>query len=220
MCFSVFQIVEDLNLVIYIQRKFSYLQSIPGVFSMQRPYLPIQHPYILKPNNTQVIENQEASLSVNEKRQSTSTGMKRLFNEMGDDDSSIKSMNMGWNTPQNSTAGSALCSIPPLLPSMSCSLGALLSKLPSVVPSYSYNTIQANDTTMAMLLSNNLNSTSQIMKINNSGGNIKVESSCHLDAAQQERPNSLNPNVGFEQASLGFGPLREGDTQSANLNLN
>ncbi|KAK4786901.1 hypothetical protein SAY86_010734 [Trapa natans] len=32
---------EDINLVVSIQRKFSYLQSIPGVFSIQRPFLPL-----------------------------------------------------------------------------------------------------------------------------------------------------------------------------------
>lgn len=185
------QIVEDLNVVISIQRKFNYLQSIPGVFAMQRPYLPLQHPYILKPINTQIMEKHEASLSLLEKRQSTSTGMKRLFNEMGGDDPSIKSINMGWNTPQNGTAESALFSIPNLLPPMSCSLGALLSKLPSVVPSY--NTVQANETSVPMLVSNNSNhsgnSASQVMKINDNGGSIKVESSCHLHAAQDERPN-------------------------------
>ncbi|KAH7523664.1 hypothetical protein FEM48_Zijuj06G0035900 [Ziziphus jujuba var. spinosa] len=207
---AIISIVEDLNLVISIQRKFSYLQSIPGVFAMQRPYLPIQHPYILKPNN-QIIETHEAAaLSVYEKRQLT--GMKRLFSEVGDD-SPIKSINLGWNAPQNGTgtAGSPIWSIPPLLPSMSCSLGALLTKLPSVVPSYS--NIDTRDT--AMLVANNSNnSTGQIMKINNNGGNVKVESSCHFDAAEEKmRCPSLNPNVGREVGS-GFGPSREGETQS------
>ncbi|KAH1109711.1 hypothetical protein GLYMA_04G041700v4 [Glycine max] len=44
------KIAEDLNLVISIQRQFSYLQSIPGVFGIQRPYLRLQHPYIVKPS--------------------------------------------------------------------------------------------------------------------------------------------------------------------------
>lgn len=39
------QILEDLNLVISIQRKFSYLRSIPGLFSSQRPIITLQHPY-------------------------------------------------------------------------------------------------------------------------------------------------------------------------------
>ncbi|KAL2520908.1 Serine/threonine-protein kinase WNK (With No Lysine)-related [Forsythia ovata] len=46
------KVAEDLNLVISIQRKFNYLQSIPGIYSIQRPCSPIQHPYIYKPNNS------------------------------------------------------------------------------------------------------------------------------------------------------------------------
>lgn len=197
------QIVEDLNLVISIQRKFTYLQSIPGVFAMQRPYLPIQHPYSLKPN-TQMVESQDSAISVYEKRQST--GLKRLFNDIAED-SPTKSFNLGWNTPQNDISGSTLWPVPPLLPSMSCSLGALLSKLPSVIPSY--NSTDANDP--AMLVNNNNNSTSQI-----SGGNIKMESSL-LDEFQEEKPSSINPSMGID---LGFGPVRDkGETQSA-INLN
>ncbi|PON65018.1 MYC/MYB transcription factor [Parasponia andersonii] len=189
------KIVEDLNLVISIQRKFTYLQSIPGAFAMQRPYLPIQHPYTLKPN-TQMVESQDTAISIYEKRQSI--GLKRLFNEIADD-SPTKSLNLGWNTPQNGISGSTLCPVPPLLPSMSCSLGALLSKLPSVM----------HDS--AMLVKNNNNSTSQI-----SVGNVKMESS-HLDEFQEENPSSINPNIGM---NLGFGPGREeGQTQSA-VNLN
>ncbi|KAJ6328051.1 hypothetical protein OIU77_009857 [Salix suchowensis] len=69
------KIVEDLNLVISIQRKFSYLQSIPGIFAIQRPYLPIQHPFIIKPD-THTIENQEIAFSVDDKRQIT--GVKEI----------------------------------------------------------------------------------------------------------------------------------------------
>lgn len=196
--------MEDLNLVISIQRKFSYLQGIPGVFAMQRPYLPIQHPYIIKPS-TNMIENQEANLSVYEKNHLT--GMKRLFSEMGDD-SPAKSINLGWNPSQ----------IPPLLPSMSYSFGTLLSKLPSVIPSNNNNTTTSTNYDMAMLVDNygnNTYSSSQVMKVE--GGNIKMESCCHLDAAQEEKPDSMNPpNLGLENRimNLGFRPLREGHTQS------
>ncbi|EPS59365.1 hypothetical protein M569_15441, partial [Genlisea aurea] len=43
---SLAKVVEDVNLVLNIQRKFSYLQSIPGIYSMQRPsyHLTIQTP--------------------------------------------------------------------------------------------------------------------------------------------------------------------------------
>ncbi|KAK7410059.1 hypothetical protein VNO78_00544 [Psophocarpus tetragonolobus] len=96
------KIAEDLNLVISIQRQFSHLQSMAGVFGIQRPYLPMQNPYIVKPS---FIE---------------SNGMPQY--------------DMVWNTPQNGAQGTSLCSNPPLLPTLPCSFGALLSKLPSGIP--------------------------------------------------------------------------------------
>ncbi|KDP41691.1 hypothetical protein JCGZ_16098 [Jatropha curcas] len=202
------KIAEDLNLVINVQRKFSYLQSIPGVFAMQRPYLPIQHPYILKPN-TRTIESEEIGFSVDDKRQIT--GVKRLFDESFDD-SPLKSINLGLNSPQNGITGPPIWSIPPLLPTMSCSLGALLSRLPSVIPSYG-TTIQALDTTL--INTNNNNSISQRAKAENFGhlASTKVESSCQLDG---EKPNSLNPNLELENRAVGFGHIREGENR---LNL-
>ena len=170
-------------MVISIQRKFSYLQSIPGIFAIQRPYLPIQHPYIIKPN-THTIENQEIAFSVDDKRQIT--GVKRLFQESLDD-FPIKAINMGWNSPQNGIPGPPIWSIPPLLPTMSCSLGALLSKLPSATPSYS--NIEALDTS---LLNNNNNnnrsSISQRVRVDDLGVTREGQlvSSSHLDAAREE----------------------------------
>ncbi|KAK1315991.1 hypothetical protein QJS10_CPA05g01310 [Acorus calamus] len=74
------KVSEDLNLVIDIQRKFNYLQSIPGLFVMERPnHSPLNHRY--------------------------------------------KSIDFGQKT-----------TLPALMPPMSYSLGALLSKLPSVIP--------------------------------------------------------------------------------------
>ncbi|CAN1776390.1 Protein RICE SALT SENSITIVE 3 [Linum perenne] len=107
---SFHKIVEDLNLVINIQRKFSYLHSIPGeTFTTQSSFLPIHHPYIIKHTNA-------------EKPQTT--GMKRAFDQrMDDDDFPIKSINGGG--PEQ-----YIFSIPPLLPTtMSLSCGPLLSKL-------------------------------------------------------------------------------------------
>ncbi|CAN0922395.1 Protein RICE SALT SENSITIVE 3 [Linum grandiflorum] len=61
------KIVEDVNLVINIQRKFSYLQSIPGTFATQRSYLPIQHTNV-------------------ERKQRQTIGMKRAFDQRMDGD--------------------------------------------------------------------------------------------------------------------------------------
>ena len=40
------QVPEDLKLVMNTQRKFNYLQSIPGIFAMQRPYQAFSENYI------------------------------------------------------------------------------------------------------------------------------------------------------------------------------
>ncbi|KAL4649572.1 hypothetical protein ACB092_01G023400 [Castanea dentata] len=198
------KIGEDLNLVISIQRKFSYLQSIPGVFAIQRPYLPIQHPYVLKPS-------QETSFSFYDKRQLT--GMKRLFEEKPED-SPIKSVNLGWNTPQNGIAGPPIWSIPPLLPTMSCSLGALLAKLPSVLPSY--NAIEAPDSATLLINNNNnnnINSANQRVQFDNGGIQI-------TDIKQEEKSISINHNLQLGNGlvgELGSRSLRDGESA---LNLN
>jgi hypothetical protein len=176
--------VEDPNLVISIQRKFSYLQSIPGVFAIQRPCLPIQHPYVIKPS-MQTTESHETSLSFYNKRQLT--GVKRLFdNKTEDSNSPIKSINLGWNTPQNGIAGQPIWPIPPLLPTMPCSLGALLAKLPSVAPYYS--TIEAPDTALP---DDNIDSSNRRVRVDNGGiqtANMKLEYS------SREGDGALNLN--------------------------
>lgn len=192
------QIVEDLNLVISIQRKFSYLQSIPGIFAIQRPYVPIQYR-----NAT------ETSFSPDDKSQLA--GSKRLFTDRPGEPP-IKSINLGWNSPQSGAAAPpAILSIPPLLPNMSCSLGALLSKLPSVLPSYTHH-IETHDTTLLTNNGNsNTNGTSQKLKVNGMGGlneiqiaDIKLESSCLMDTNQEEKPSSLDPFLVLRDES-GFG---------------
>ncbi|CAK9135355.1 unnamed protein product [Ilex paraguariensis] len=128
------KVVEDLNLVISIQRKFSYLQSIPGIYAIQRPYLPSQHPYTFKPNNPNIMLETNEKTFIDEYKCQLA-GSKRQYVEE-QNDSPVKSINLGHNSPQNGVAElSAIWSIPPLFPPMSCSLGALLTKLPSVVPS-------------------------------------------------------------------------------------
>lgn len=202
------KIVEDLNLVISIQRKFSYLQSIPGIFAIQRPYLPIQHPYITKPN-THTIENQEIAFSVDDKRQIT--GVKRLFHESLDD-FPIKAINMGWNSPQNGIPGPPIWSIPPLLPTMSCSLRALLSKLPSATPSYS--NIEALGTSLLNNNNNNRTSISQRVRVDDLGVTREGQlvSSGHLDAAREEKPTSIKPSLNLPDKVVGFGHVREGES--------
>jgi hypothetical protein len=105
---SCVQIAEDLDLVLNIQRKFSYLQTIPGVFSIQRqPHLSFQNPYITKPN-FQIMESNEIS-----KNQVTKV------NNLHDQRSNYLSMisiNLGSNFPQNGTSMPPLWSPQPSLP--------------------------------------------------------------------------------------------------------
>ncbi|XP_039049835.1 uncharacterized protein LOC120190864 isoform X1 [Hibiscus syriacus] len=206
---SLDKMVEDLNLVISIQRKFSYLQSIPGVFAIQKPYLPIQHPYALKPNNL-MPENHGTSICHYDKRQLG--GMKRLIDERPED-SPIKSLNLGWNSPQNGIIGPPFWSIPPLVPTVSCSIGALLSKLPSVSPSY--NAIEPPEITLI----NHPNTTSKRGKADN-GGSVgetpiaesKTEPSSQLEGADEEKPRPVRANLVLQEDAviqLGFGPLKD-----------
>ncbi|KAJ8763262.1 hypothetical protein K2173_026163 [Erythroxylum novogranatense] len=186
------KIVEDINLVISVQRKFSYLQSLPGVFAIQRPCLPIQHPYILKPN-PQIVESQEATFSVDEKHQIA--GLKRLFDGTVYD-SPTKSINLGCNSPQDAITGSPIWSIPPLMPSMSCSLGALLSKLPSVTPQYS----DPESPGTGLIIREHtryrvkIDGCSVLSGSQPDAADRKVKTSCQLYASQGEKPIPVNPS--------------------------
>ncbi|KAF9600324.1 hypothetical protein IFM89_006637 [Coptis chinensis] len=178
------------------KRKFSYLHSIPGVFSVQRSLLTTQYPHTMKPN-IQMIN--ETSFFVDEKR--NIMGGKRCYGERLDETPS-KSMNLGWNNPQtfsNNAAGGGgafpFWSIPPLLPTMSCSLGALLSKLPSVIPSD--NSTEAPDTTLDI----NNDSSSRRSKVDDGGidqiSHIKLES-CLGESFKDEKLKTENLNSSME----------------------
>ncbi|KAL3840436.1 hypothetical protein ACJIZ3_025027 [Penstemon smallii] len=99
------KVVEDLNLVISIQRKFSYLNSLPGIYAIQRPFLQIQNSNnFFHSNNSRLLtENNE----IGTKRQN--------YEQL--DILPTKSIYLGHNSPQNgiSTGALPLCPIPPLL---------------------------------------------------------------------------------------------------------
>ncbi|KAJ4963655.1 hypothetical protein NE237_023594 [Protea cynaroides] len=174
---SLDKILEDLNLVISIQRKFNYLQSIPGVLGMQRPYLPIQQYTDTSKHNTQMTKTKQAALMADDKH--LAIGGKRCHSDRWEE-LPIKSINLGWNSPQTSIGG-PLCSNPPLLPFMSRSLGALLSKLPSVVPPN--NAMRAPDRTL------NNSSTIQRTVINDSS-EMKLEAHLINQSEEEEKPRT------------------------------
>ncbi|CAL5385354.1 unnamed protein product [Camellia sinensis] len=192
------KIVEDLNLVISIQRKFSYIQSIPGIYAIQRPYQfqPIQYPYTFKPiNNHTTFESHDDKCHY-------LTGTKRLlYGGKQEEEPPLKSLNLGYNT-----SGGGAPPSPPLFPSMPCSLGALLSKVPFVVPNY--HPIEAIESRRQSVKVDNGGGLSQIIRV----GEVKVE------VGQEEK--SLNPNRlgdGMVGVELGFGTLRK---EQSVLNLN
>ncbi|OVA15892.1 Transcription factor MYC/MYB N-terminal [Macleaya cordata] len=185
---SLEKIVEDLNLVISIQRKFSYLQSIPGVFTMQRPYLIPSHQY----PNTLKLQTQMTDFLVGENRQLT--GGKRCYGDRIDE-LPTKSINLGWNSPHISREGFPFSSIPPLLPTMSCSLEALLSKLPSVIPTDAAikdpDTVHDNnnDCNLGSSQRSNTNGGGELAEISR----VKTES-CVSDTSEEEKPQNQTPN--------------------------
>lgn len=160
------QVAEDISLVISIQRKFSFLQSVPGVCAIQRPYLPIQHPYVIKPN-IQLMENNETVLSMYNMNQMS--GMKRLIDETPNN-TSRKSINLGWNSPQDGTEGSPIWPLPTSLP--------LLPKIPSVLPSSNYVTLLHD------------------ARVNNSSHRVKIEKCAFHNTNQgQHHKGSFNDDI-------------------------
>ncbi|KAI8549965.1 hypothetical protein RHMOL_Rhmol06G0066700 [Rhododendron molle] len=181
------KIVEDFNLVISIQRKFSYLQSMPGIYALQRPYLPVQAPYAFKPNNTHMFIEPTNNMSFESDGKPHLSGTKRLYGEKPDDTPlARKVLNLGYNG--RATGAQPVWPIPPLLPYMPCSLGALLSKVPFVPPLY--HPIEIKSTSQNVEVDNG-DGISQIQ------GDIKLEASGVLEPDQEEKPNSLKPQLGL-----------------------
>ncbi|KAF5935176.1 hypothetical protein HYC85_026305 [Camellia sinensis] len=156
------KIIEDLNLVISIQRKFSYIQSIPGIYAIQRPYQfqPIQYPYTFKPiNNHTTFESHDDKCH-------HLTGTKRLlYGGKQEKEPPLKSLNLGYNTTTTSGGGAPPQPPPPLFPSMPCSLGALFSKIPFVVPNY--HPIEAIESRRQSVEVDNSGGLSQIIQVRN-----------------------------------------------------
>ncbi|KAK1392431.1 Salt sensitive [Heracleum sosnowskyi] len=195
---SLDKIVEDLNLVISIQRKFSFIQSIPGVYAMQRPYLPIQHPYTFKPNNPHIVTESSDTAFFNDEKHHLS-GLKMLQYERQHDQSSNNSTYFSNISQQNGSVRSSppLWSIPPLLPSTSCNYRALSSKLPSITPYH-------NATAEFEYKINGDNNESQNVKLHDFGRPTEVQSCRKVEpyyavemATHQESTNFLNHNLGL-----------------------
>ncbi|KAL2242097.1 UNVERIFIED_CONTAM: Protein RICE SALT SENSITIVE 3 [Sesamum indicum] len=140
------EVVEDLNMVLSIKRKFSYIQSIPGIYTIQRPYLPVQNPNNFNHDNPHGLMQTNGALSGFDDKQQM-IGLKRQNYEKSDD-SPTTSIYLGYNGTQSGYSGALpLWSIPPLLPSIPYNLGAFFSKIPSVpVPYYAPGVIDHENT--------------------------------------------------------------------------
>ncbi|EYU36327.1 hypothetical protein ABFS82_14G257100 [Erythranthe guttata] len=133
------KVVEDVNTVLSIRRKFSYLQSVPGLYPMQRPYAPIENRNTFEDNNCQkLLQSNERSYSgiIDDKHHMV--GSKRQNYDQIDDLLPAKSLYLGFNSPQNGNSEALpLWSIPPPFPSMPCNnLSAIFSKIPSALMPY------------------------------------------------------------------------------------
>ncbi|KAL9683487.1 hypothetical protein QQ045_015309 [Rhodiola kirilowii] len=109
---SLDKVAEDKNLVASIQRKFTYLQSLPGLFALQRPHIPIQH---LQSNthSTEGASNAKQSL-----------GSKRTYDQLPNLQPIHKSFNLCWNSVQNGRRLPPVLPIPPLYPyAEACDVG-------------------------------------------------------------------------------------------------
>ncbi|XP_071690631.1 uncharacterized protein, partial [Rutidosis leptorrhynchoides] len=114
------KIHEDLNLAISIQRRFSYLRSIPGSLSIQRSFSSVQHSYNSLKHKS-LIGSDEAQQLIESK-----------VNIHGEESQPQKgqhwSFASGYNTHENGRLGAhgmPFWAIPPLLPS---NIGSHLGK--------------------------------------------------------------------------------------------
>ncbi|GAA0152784.1 DNA-binding transcription factor [Lithospermum erythrorhizon] len=160
---SLDKVPEDLDLVISIQRKFSYLQSVPSsIKTIQRQYSPIQNLHSFKTNDPHHL--MEAKKSANGINGSTKlAGSKRLFGESESPEKFLnKSISYGHNSSQPCVFGPPphLWSIPPLLPSVSYSLGAYSTNIPFVSSSD-----QTLDSILLINQSNNLKNAGENRKV-------------------------------------------------------
>lgn len=105
-------------MVLNIQRKFSYLQSLPGIYTIQRPHHPNHSPqldYTSVPRLMQATDDKQQMIGLEKQNYETSP---------------TKPLYLGYNnTPQICSAeASSVWSIPPLLPS---NLGPFFPKAPA-----------------------------------------------------------------------------------------
>lgn len=175
-------------MVLNIQRKFSYLQSIPGIYAIQRPYA-LQNPHLDQ-------RFMQTTNGTDEDKHET-TGLKSQNYEQPD---ISKPLYLGYNTtPQNCSSGEPLplWSIPPLLPS---NLGAFLPRVSSLPVQYYAPQGFDHD---SVLLNNGINFKSDATHKLTGGDqcfdDVKVEAGgVQEDRVGEEKHSPLSQTLGFE----------------------
>ncbi|XP_073135860.1 uncharacterized protein [Henckelia pumila] len=192
------KVVEDLNLVLNIQRKFSYLQSIPGIYMIQRPYLPSPNPNFECTNPQVLMAANGTSCRLEDKPQMI--GSKRRNGDQTED-SPMKAMFLGYNSPQNDMNHEPLpmWPMPPLLPSMACNIGAILSR---VNPSASQSCYVMNENSFF---------TSNLKSGGTSHVDLKVVDDCGHRFDEMPMINNVKEEVNQDEINgshLGYEPHR------------
>nr|XP_043635678.1 uncharacterized protein LOC122606862 [Erigeron canadensis] len=182
------KILEDINLVISIQRRFSYLRNIPGLLSIQRPVSSAQN--LHNPLKHKRLVDGGSLIVSNEAQQLIGPKVNNLCGESEQRQKGGPSwfFGSGYNGQENGRGGSnglPFWPIPPLLPS---TFESHLEK----------STCYSND----------------CMRIHNDEvGEFVRDKRCRVDdQAQEEKPREFNLNPGLVM-ELGFGS-QESDVKS------
>lgn len=178
-------------MVLNIQRKFSFIQSIPGIYAIQRPFLPIQMDGMMN-----AVEDNQQKI-----------GFKRQIYEQLDDLPS-KSLCLGYTTPQckGSSRGPPVWSIPPLLPS---NIGTIFTNIPfAPVPYYGADVFDHDNIFLGNLKSRNnddkLKGDECVSTCDefSAGFDVKVETG---GIREEGEPSPLNQAPRLEDGVVGLG---------------
>ncbi|CAN4122634.1 unnamed protein product [Withania somnifera] len=174
------KVFEDHSLILSIQRKFSYLQSIPGIYAIQRPFRPVQHPDTYKPNNVALVN--ETDHQMDDKNQLI--GSKRVHGERLIHEFPFKSIDFGYNSPQS------MASLP-------------LWSLPAGAPSCYANEVHGTSTLHDRVMRS---TTSKDVKVDHELSHFKFEAAEEIDEFSLNQNLGLENKV----AEVGFRQLEKG----------
>lgn len=192
-------------MVLNIQRKFNYIQSIPGIYAIQRPFFPSQD-Y----NNAHGVMQTTGMVNVVEDKQQMIGFKRQIFEQF--DDLPSKSLCLGYTTPHInvSSGGLPMWSIPPLLPSVPSNIGMFFSKIPPTpVPHCGTDVFDQDNIFLDNLKSLNcdhkLKSGECVSTLDEFSANLDVK--VEMGGVRQERAREepLNQVLRLEDGMIGLG---------------